>query len=177
MIKAKNYLSDNIATPIAASLGDVSTAGLFALFAQWIYEDHMSHPTSVPLVAIINIVAFLLLLPVFYAIARRNSFTHELVHSGWTPVISAMMISSGGGFFLDSAVERYDKLPPFQPVICGVGGNLVAVAASKISTKLHKNHKLGTLPFGINRFSSPVGVFWNRQGNCGLDYFFTQYIN
>ena len=165
---------DNIATPIAASLGDVSTAGLFALFAELIYGSFVDSRSSVPILAVAVIIAFLGLLPVFYIIARKNSFTHELVHSGWTPVITAMMISSGGGFFLDSAVDRYDKLPPFQPVICGVGGNLVAVAASKISTRLHMNAKLGTLPFGISRISSPLRVFYNKRGNLCSQLIFSE---
>ena len=143
----------------------MSTAALFAVFAELIYADYLKRGgDGLPILAIATIVLFLVLLPVFYIIARKNSFTHELVHTGWTPVVTAMMISSGGGYFLDSAVTRYDKLPPFQPVICGVGGNLVAVAASKISTRLHMNAKLGTLPFGISRFSAPLRVFYNKRG-------------
>ncbi|CAG2170737.1 unnamed protein product [Oppiella nova] len=159
------FLLDNVATPIAASLGDVSTAALFAYFSEQIYADIADSEregSRTPILAIAGIAVFLVLLPVFYVIARRNSFTHNLVHTGWTPVITAMLISSGGGFFLDSAVDRYDKLPPFQPVICGVGGNLVAVAASKLSTRLHMNWKLGLLPFGVSRYSAPWAVFWNK---------------
>ena len=85
-------------------------------------------------------------------------------------MVLAMIISSGGGFFLDSAVERYDKLPPFQPVICGVGGNLVAVSASKISTRLHLHNILGSLPFGVNRLTSPFGVFYNPRGIFAINY-------
>ncbi len=145
-------------------MGDISTAALFALFANWIYINTRDRSTSFPILATALIVLFFILLPVFYIIARKNSFTHKLVHSGWTPVITAMVISSCGGLFLDSAVDRYDKLPPFQPVICGVGGNLVAVAASKISTRLHMNGKLGLLPFEVNRFSSPLRAFYNKRG-------------
>jgi solute carrier family 41 len=149
-------------------LGDISTALLFALFAEWIYLDTRDRSASFPLLATASITLFIILLPVFYLIARKNSFTNKLVHSGWTPVITAMILSSGGGLFLDTAVGRYDKLPPFQPVICGVGGNLVALPASRISTSLHINAKLGQLPFGINRFSTPLKVFFNRKGIIGL---------
>ncbi|CAG2111914.1 unnamed protein product, partial [Medioppia subpectinata] len=162
-----NIDPDNIATPIAASLGDVSTAAIFAYTSQIIYSEIQDwtgdQKSGVPIMAVTGIVVFLVLLPVFYTIARVNNFTRNLVHTGWFPVLCAMCISSGGGFFLDSAVDRYDKLPPFQPVICGVGGNLVAVAASKISTRLHMNQKLGVLPFGVSRVSSPIGVFFNRR--------------
>lgn len=133
--------------------------------------DSLKNNTSLPILAISTIIVFIILLPVFYIIARKNVFTHKLVHSGWAPVITAMIISSGGGFFLDSAVQRYDKLPPFQPVICGVGGNLVAIAASKISTKLHMYSLLGTLPFGVKRITSPLAVFWNQRGIHSIKLF------
>lgn len=156
---------DNIATPIAASLGDVSTAGIFALMSELIHNDTLRHNSKneAPFASIITIAVFFLLLPIFYLIARRNKFTHELVHSGWTPIILAMIISSGGGLFLDRAIDRYNKLPPFQPVICGVGGNLVAISASRLSTWLFRNSNLGLLPDGITRLTSPLQVFSIRK--------------
>ena len=160
----QDHLSDNIATPIAASVGDVSTAGLFALFSKWIYADSVNRDSSVPVLAVSSIVVFVILLPIFYVICRKNAFTRNLVHTGWTPILLSMIISSGGGFFLESAVVRYDKLPPFSPVISGVGGNIVAIACSKISTHLHMNAKLGALPQEIHRISSPIAVFYNKQG-------------
>ncbi|KAM7307611.1 putative solute carrier, partial [Ixodes scapularis] len=51
-----------------------------------------------------------------------------------------------GGCILDFAVSRFHGIAVFQPVINGVGGNLVAVQASRISTFLHQRAVLGTLP-------------------------------
>ncbi|XP_076305418.1 solute carrier family 41 member 1 isoform X2 [Tachypleus tridentatus] len=94
-----------------------------------------------------SVIAFaLLLLPLWGFIAYNNEFTHDVLYSGWTPVISAMAISSIGGCILDFAVTRFHGIAVFQPVINGVGGNLVAVQASRISTFLHQRSKLGTLP-------------------------------
>ena len=48
-----------------------------------------------------------------------------------------MSISSLGGLILDKAVNKFHGIAVFQPVFNGVGGNLVAVQASRISTYLH----------------------------------------
>jgi cation transporter-like permease len=50
-----------------------------------------------------------------------------------------------GGLILDFMVVRFEGIAVFQPVINGVGGNLVAVQASRISTALHRDAQLGTL--------------------------------
>ena len=57
-----------------------------------------------------------------------------------------MVISSGGGFILDFALSDNPGVAVFSPVINGVGGNLVAVFSSRISTYLHLNHEKTQLP-------------------------------
>jgi len=54
-------------------------------------------------------------------------------------------VCSIGGLILDFMVVRFEGIAVFQPVINGVGGNLVAVQASRISTALHRDAQLGTL--------------------------------
>jgi solute carrier family 41 len=44
------------------------------------------------------------------------------------------------------AIARFSGIAVFQPIINGVGGNLAAVQASRISTSLHTKSHLGTLP-------------------------------
>lgn len=78
--------------------------------------------------------------------AARNPVTLEVLKHGWYIVILAMLISSGGGYVFKVAQSRFQSLSVFQPVINGVGGNLVAVQASKISTYLHRSGKMGVLP-------------------------------
>ena len=48
-----------------------------------------------------------------------------------------MHTHSVGGLILDYTVANYNGIAVFQPVINGVGGNLVAVHASRLSTTLH----------------------------------------
>uniref|UniRef100_A0A1W7R9K8 Solute carrier family 41 member 1 n=1 Tax=Hadrurus spadix TaxID=141984 RepID=A0A1W7R9K8_9SCOR len=139
---------DNVATPIAASLGDLITLALLATISSILY----SRIGTSTLLAAFLCIFFLLLIPVWSFIARHNKYTQEVLYSGWTPVISAMAISSIGGCILDFAVERFHGIAVFQPVINGVGGNLVAVQASRISTYLHQTATLGTLPPDDSKF-------------------------
>eukprot|EP00117_Sycon_ciliatum_P032787 scpid36671/ scgid3189/ Solute carrier family 41 member 2 len=130
---------DNVATPIAASLGDITTLALLVGVSDFMYD----HLYSRPWVGVVLAIVFLLTIPLWWTIARRNEFTCDVLHSGWWPVLMAMVISSGGGFILDKAVTRYQGIAVFAPVICGVGGNLVAIQASRLSTGLHQRFSTG----------------------------------
>uniref|UniRef100_A0A671L7R9 Solute carrier family 41 member n=1 Tax=Sinocyclocheilus anshuiensis TaxID=1608454 RepID=A0A671L7R9_9TELE len=122
---------DNVATPIAASLGDLITLALLAGISTE-YNDYAN-----PMVCAF----FVALTPIWVLIARRTPSTREVLYSGWEPVIIAMAISSVGGLILDKTVSNpnFAGMAVFTPVINGVGGNLVAVQASRISTYLHMN--------------------------------------
>lgn len=76
-------------------------------------------------------------------------------------------LHSCGGLILEFMVSRFENLTVFQPVINGVGGNLVAVQASRISTALHKQAELGTLliPPGHTHpviFITPIANFFGK---------------
>lgn len=51
-----------------------------------------------------------------------------------------------GGIVLDYAVSVFNGFVVFQPIINGIGGNLVSVQASKISTMLHQSSIIGIVP-------------------------------
>uniref|UniRef100_W5L068 Solute carrier family 41 member n=1 Tax=Astyanax mexicanus TaxID=7994 RepID=W5L068_ASTMX len=106
-------------------------------------------------------VFFLLLIPLWVVIARRSLQIREVLRSGWQPVIVAMSISSFGGLILDKTVSdpNFEGMAVFTPVINGVGGNLVAIQASRISTYLHFWSIPGVLPYKMSLcscFSSGV---------------------
>ncbi|XP_036415836.1 solute carrier family 41 member 1 [Colossoma macropomum] len=128
---------DNVATPIAASLGDLITLALLAGISTGLYQELDSNDYANPLVCVF----FIALTPVWILIARRIPSTREVLYSGWEPVIIAMAISSVGGLILDKTVTdpNFAGMAVFTPVINGVAGNLVAVQASRISTYLHMN--------------------------------------
>jgi solute carrier family 41 len=92
------------------------------------------------------LVCVLLLMPLWWYVAHQNKYTRDVLYNGWTPVIGAMVISSLGGLILDHTITSFEGIAMFQPVINGIGGNLVAIQASRLSTALHQTSKPGVLP-------------------------------
>ncbi|XP_054710624.1 solute carrier family 41 member 1-like [Uloborus diversus] len=136
-----NINPDNVAAPISASLGDVVTLALLSFIARFIFERSGQYVW----VEASIVIGMLFLIPFWAWLSYRNSYTRHVLYSGWIPIISAVAISSGGGYILNFAVARYKEIAACQPVINGVGGNLVAVQACRISTYLHKKAKPGVL--------------------------------
>ena len=69
---------------------------------------------------------------------------------------------SMGGLILDKAEQKFAPLALYQPVINGVGGNLVSVQASRISTSLHRDHGQQELPSVTSLWASPWNVFFKK---------------
>lgn len=61
-----------------------------------------------------------------------------------------------GGLVLDQAVEVFTGFVVFQPIINGIGGNLVSVQASKMSTYLHQSSILGIVPEHTKIWENPL---------------------
>ena len=62
---------------------------------------------------------------------------------GWLPIITAMLISSASGIILERAIKVYKGIAIYQPVVNGIGGNLVAIYASRLSTVLFETSIMG----------------------------------
>ncbi|XP_063111561.1 solute carrier family 41 member 2 isoform X3 [Cavia porcellus] len=135
---------DNVATPIAASFGDLITLAILAWISQGLYSCLETYYYISPLVGVF----FLALTPIWIIIAAKHPATRTVLHSGWEPVITAMVISSIGGLILDTTVSDPNLvgIVVYTPVINGIGGNLVAIQASRISTYLHLHSTPGELP-------------------------------
>ncbi|XP_012875471.1 PREDICTED: solute carrier family 41 member 2 [Dipodomys ordii] len=135
---------DNVATPIAASFGDLITLAILAWISQGLYSCLETYYYVSPLVGVL----FLALTPIWIIIAAKHPATRTVLHSGWEPVITAMLISSIGGLILDTTVSDPNLvgIVVYTPVINGIGGNLVAIQASRISTYLHLHSIPGELP-------------------------------
>jgi len=144
-----NCNPDNIATPIAASLGDITTLGLLAWISDILYHDYNDGGYKAQII----IGGYFLVLPIFLALAYNNEHVSEVLRVGWTPVLMAMLIASGGGFVLEMAVEHFKGVTLFAPVMNGSGGDLVGIQASRMTTYLNKatNSLLGTFPDGDNK--------------------------
>ncbi|MEQ2260721.1 hypothetical protein XENORESO_000605, partial [Xenotaenia resolanae] len=154
---------DNVATPIAASLGDLITLSLLAGVSSTLYEYIEIWYLS-PLVCLV----FLALIPLWVVLARKSPQIREVLRSGWQPVIVAMSISSFGGLILDKTVSdpNFKGMAVFTPVINGVGGNLVAIQASRISTYLHFWSDPGVLPSKMSQhWPNPCITFFSSGVN------------
>ncbi|KAG5838018.1 hypothetical protein ANANG_G00219320 [Anguilla anguilla] len=154
---------DNVATPIAASLGDLITLSLLAGVSSALYQYRDVWYLS-PLVCAL----FLCLIPFWVVIARRSPQIQVVLRSGWQPVIVAMSISSIGGLILDRTVSdpKFEGMAVFTPVINGVGGNLVAIQASRISTYLHSWSIPGVLPHKMRQhWPNPCVTFFSAGVN------------
>ncbi|XP_066559271.1 solute carrier family 41 member 1 [Amia ocellicauda] len=155
---------DNVATPIAASLGDLITLALLSGISTALYGQLEHNDYTNPLVCAF----FVALTPLWFVIARRSPCTREVLYSGWEPVIIAMAISSVGGLILDKTVSNpnFAGMAVFTPVINGVGGNLVAVQASRISTYLHMSSVPGLeLGHTRHRCPTPCNTFFGSSVN------------
>lgn len=75
--------------------------------------------------------------------------------------LKSVYFFSAGGFILNLTVSKYKDFAMFAPIINGVGGNLVAIQASRISTYLHTSGcLLGTLPKDTKAcFATPWSAF------------------
>ncbi|XP_031423864.1 solute carrier family 41 member 1-like isoform X2 [Clupea harengus] len=134
---------DNVATPIAASLGDLITLSILAWVSSFLFQVKEMWYLS-PIVCGF----FLSLIPLWLSIVHSSPPMTEVLQSGWQPVILAMSISSIGGLILDKTISdpNYEGMAVFTPVMNGVGGNLVGIQASRISTYLHFWSVPGVLP-------------------------------
>lgn len=153
---------DNVATPIAASFGDLITLAILAWISQGLYSCLETYYYISPLVCAF----FLALTPIWIIIAAKHPATRTVLHSGWEPVITAMVISSIGGLILDTTVSDPNLvgIVVYTPVINGIGGNLVAIQASRISTYLHLHSIPGELPEEPRGCSYPFRTFfWFRS--------------
>ncbi|XP_039761078.1 solute carrier family 41 member 1-like isoform X2 [Pararge aegeria] len=133
---------DNVATPLAASIGDIVSNSVLAVTAQYMFEQiQISLWQPIALLCV-----YYSLLPIWVFIVWRNKYTKTVLTTGWTPVISALFISGVGGIVLDQAVDKFHGYEVFQPIVNGIGGNLVCVQSSRLATHLHQTAIPGELP-------------------------------
>ncbi|XP_036007790.1 solute carrier family 41 member 2 [Fundulus heteroclitus] len=154
---------DNVATPLAASFGDLITLVLLVCFSWWFYSFMELYPYVLYLVDLL----YLCLIPVWMVVASKHPASNILLHTGWEPIITAMFISSIGGLILEKAVSDPNLIGiiVFAPVINGVGGNLVSIQSSRISTHLHLNYSPGEVPEGPKSCFNPCYTFFGSGAN------------
>ncbi|KAE9553250.1 hypothetical protein FO519_003508, partial [Halicephalobus sp. NKZ332] len=142
-------------------LSDLTTLAILASFGSMFLKAHLTDSWMNVMV----IVAFVLAIPIWATAACRDGSTRAVLEDGWSPIIFSMLLSSGGGLVLEKAIKSFKQMALFQPVINGVGGNLAAVHASRLSTFFHKNAEPGLLPNGwtIRRFTAFKRAFFSSD--------------
>ncbi|KAH0559025.1 hypothetical protein KQX54_000820 [Cotesia glomerata] len=90
---------------------------------------------------------------------QESFLPKKFFNYGWSPVISAMLISSIGGLMLNFTISNYKGIAVFQLVINGVGENLIAVQESRISTSLHLEQHNGKVEKPLKICISPIDEF------------------
>ncbi|KAG2175137.1 hypothetical protein INT44_007625 [Umbelopsis vinacea] len=129
---------DNIACPMASSLGDVVTLVRLKNYdgVEWgtIFNEHWFSDT---LFSTFLFLGMMISIPFFARAVWKNKSVKDLLWSGWTPIIAAMFISSLSGLVLEHYVEQYKGLAMLTPILDGLAGNLGSIYASRISTCLH----------------------------------------
>ncbi|XP_069353823.1 solute carrier family 41 member 3 isoform X6 [Eulemur rufifrons] len=154
---------DNIATPVAASLGDLITLSILALVSDFFYGRKDSR-FLMPLVCL----GLMALTPLWLLVAKQSPPVVKVLKFGWVPIVLAMVISSFGGLILSKTIskQQYRGMAIFTPIICGVGGNLVAIQTSRISTYLHIWSTPGVLPSWMQKFwPNPCSTFCTSETN------------
>lgn len=142
---------DNLATPLAASIGDVVSISILSFIASLLFENLDTHLW----ITFVVVACYFILLPFWIFLVYRNKYTRPVLTTGWVPVLSALFISGLGGLVLDTAVGIFNGFVVFQPIINGIGGNLVSIQASKISTMLHQSSIIGIIPPHAKIFEMP----------------------
>ncbi|CAG8473297.1 19625_t:CDS:10, partial [Gigaspora rosea] len=126
-----SYYENNIACPMASSLGDLFTLIVLSLCSEFLFNFISSW---------VSTVMFLILaasVPLWASIVWTNKSVRHLLTNAWTPLFVAMVISSIAGLVLENYIDRYHGLAVLTPVLNGVIGNLGSIYASRISTRLH----------------------------------------
>ncbi|KAF3859614.1 hypothetical protein F7725_022013 [Dissostichus mawsoni] len=180
---------DNVATPIAASFGDLITLAILAWISQGLYKCLDTYPYVSSLVCAF----FMCLTPLWMVISSKHPASRTLLYSGWEPVITAMVISSIGGLILDKTVSdpNLAGIVVYTPSHIGSvaysdsegrsvkqadrrgavsvnlmnRGNLVAIQASRFSTHLHFHCAPGEVPEEAKGCYYPCRTFWGKGAN------------
>ncbi|KAM9704878.1 solute carrier family 41 member 2 isoform 2-T2 [Menidia menidia] len=122
---------------------------------------------SYPYVSSLVCAFFMCLTPLWIVISSKHPASRTLLYSGWEPVITAMVISSIGGLILDKTVTdpNLAGIVVYTPVINGIGGNLVAIQSSRISTYLHLHCAPGEVPDEAKGCYYPCRTFCGTGAN------------
>nr|XP_018915285.1 PREDICTED: solute carrier family 41 member 3-like isoform X2 [Bemisia tabaci] len=149
---------DNVATQTVGSLGDLVSLVFFSSVSDFIFKSD-----NVVFNSLIITLTCLILIPCWFLLAYNIKYTRSVMSSGWVPLIVAMIITVCSGLVFSDMIQMYPGLAPLQPVLNGVGGSLVSVQASRLSSMLHTTCDIGTLPPNTRTFINPWTLFTSKE--------------
>lgn len=151
---------DNIASPLAASLGDLLTLVLMGLLGSVLVHFEGT------ILATLILGGLVIACGSCFVVTYRNAYVRELLTGGWVPLIVAMFISSGAGLVLDHFVLRFQGFALLAPVVTGLPGACGAIFASRISTVLHSGKGVANSPSrrSAGRLLSKLGITGPTEG-------------
>ncbi|XP_061773791.1 solute carrier family 41 member 2 isoform X2 [Nerophis ophidion] len=154
---------DNVATPMAASFGDLITLAFLACFSRWFFSIIELYSYVLYLIDLF----LLCLIPLWIVVSSKHPASRILLRTGWEPIITAMFISSIGGLILDKTMSDPNMagIILYAPVINGIGGNLVSIQSSRISTNLHLSFSLREVPEDRRSCYNPCSTFFGSGPN------------
>lgn len=76
-----------------------------------------------------------------------------------------------GGIVLDQAVDQFQGYEVFQPIVNGIGGNLVCVQSSRLATHLHQTAIPGELPENTRIIEWPWKTLFYGSELCTYHFF------
>uniref|UniRef100_A0A7E4ZV79 MgtE domain-containing protein n=1 Tax=Panagrellus redivivus TaxID=6233 RepID=A0A7E4ZV79_PANRE len=124
---------DNICSPFAAVAGDSAALLILNYVGQYVYDDRLPITVVWGLIALIFFIG-----AVCVVVALLHEETREALGYGSVSIIVATLIFIGVGAIFNHSVGRHPSTANYQLILNGVGGNLVAILASKMSTSLHQ---------------------------------------
>jgi len=122
---------DNIAPPIASCLGDLVTLTLIGIMSTLLI---LGVGTLVPFL-VIGVVVLWTIACAY--VALQNEHVRPLLKEGWSPLLGAMVITSGSGIVLDLFVSRYVGYALLAVAFGGVPGGTGSIFVSRLSTAWH----------------------------------------
>ncbi|KAJ1661814.1 hypothetical protein IW140_006365 [Coemansia sp. RSA 1813] len=127
---------DNIGTPIASSLGDMTTLLILGAITSML----VAQQANLLWWPLLITVAFLALGFLLVRIVQANEQMAHHITEGWGPLLFAAVTSSIAGLIVERCADRFPGMPALVPVVNGIGGNIGTVFASRLSTSLHRRH-------------------------------------
>ncbi|CAJ0607228.1 unnamed protein product [Cylicocyclus nassatus] len=147
---------DNVATPLASSLGDLLAIGAMAGIAV-VYHPLASVSILVPSSVI---VCFVALMPFWLFVTHLEQGAWAAARQQMPTFFLASILSSAAGVIHEYGLKSFPELSVYQPLINGASGNRAGLQCSRISSYVNTTNSDNARIVGIrlnlwNYYTSP----------------------